>query len=452
MAVIAGSNNGFGYRSDAVGNSITAASSLGSNTSFSGSGIIERTSDVDYFSFTTSTGGDLTLNANPIATGATLDMKLELRNGSNAVVASSDLSGPSAESLTAHLAAGTYYIDIASHGSYGDVGQYTFNGSIVPDVVVTVADPTGLSANAVSATQVNLGWTDNAGNETNYLVQRSTDGGATWTNLATLGADATSYADTTVSASSTYVYRVQAYNATTSSNYSNMATVSTPALPQVPATPINVAASANSSSQITVTWSDVGTETGYRVQRSGDGVNWTTVGTLGANVTSFADTGLTPSTIYNYRVIAFNGVGNSAPSTVVQAQTQAAPVTTTVPAAPTNLRITGGSSTSLILAWNDNSNNESGFSVERWNGYSWVVLGTVPANTTSVQNINLRPYTIYYYRIRAYNSTGYSAYSNTAGARTALFSTLPSSTVQTAPAQTKPAKTSVFSSKPISVF
>jgi titin len=334
------------------------------------------------------------------------------------------------------------------------VGQYSFSGSLTPDVVVTVADPTGLSASAVSATQVNLGWTDNASNETNYLVQRSTDGGATWTNLATLGADATSYADTSVSASTNYVYRVQAYNGSVSSNYSNSAGVTTPAVPvvSVPATPINVATTANSSTQITVVWTDVTDETGYRVQRSTDGSNWMTVGTVGANVTSFANTGLTASTVYSYRVIAFNSAGDSAPSTAVQAQTQAAPVTTSAPAAPSNLRITGGSSTSLTLAWNDNSTNETGFSVERWNGYSWVVLGTVGANTTSVQNINLAPYSVYYYRIRAYNSAGYSAYSNTAGARTALYSTLPSAPVQSAPVQTKPAKTSVFSRKPISVF
>jgi hypothetical protein len=188
------------------------------------------------------------------------------------------------------------------------------------------------------------------------------------------------------------------------------------------------------------------------VQRSADGVNWTTLGSVAANATSYVDSGLTPSTVYNYRVIAFNNAGDATPSSVVQVQTQAAPVTNTVPAAPSNLRITGGSSTSLTLAWNDNSNNESGFSVERWNGYGWVVLGTVGANTTSVQNINLFPYSVYYYRIRAYNSAGYSAYSNTAGARTALFSTLPSAPIQSAPVQTKPSKTRVFSNKPISVF
>jgi hypothetical protein len=452
MAVLAGSNNGFGYRADVVGNSTAAASSLGSNTSFSGSGIIEKMSDADYFSFTTSTGGDLTLNASTIGVGATLDMKLELRNSANAVIASSDLAGASAEALTAHLAAGTYYVDIASHGSYGDVGQYTFSGSIVPTVIVTVADPTGLSASAVSATQVNLGWTDNASNETNYLLQRSSDGGATWTNLATLGANSTTYSDTSVNASSTYVYRVGAYNATTTSAYSNTATAMTPAVAQVPATPIHVATNADSSTQITIEWADVANETGYRAQRSSDGVNWTTVGTVGANVTSFANTGLAPSTIYNYRVVAFNSAGESAPSRFVQAQTQAAPVTIAIPAAPTNLRITGGSSTSLILAWNDNSNNETGFSVERWNGVSWVVLGTVSANTTSVQNINLRPYTVYYYRIRAYNSAGYSAYSNTASARTASFSTVPTTVNTAATTTTKTPRTSAFSTKPIKVY
>jgi titin len=173
---------------------------------------------------------------------------------------------------------------------------------------------------------------------------------------------------------------------------------------------------------------------------------------VGANVTSYANAGLTPSTVYNYRVIAFNGAGDSAASAVVQAQTQAAPVVTGTPAAPTNLRITGGSSTSLVLAWNDNSTNESGFSIERWNGYSWVVLGTVPVNTTSVQNINLRPNTVYYYRIRAYNSYGYSAYSNTAGAQTAAFAALPSSPVQSASVQSKPRFASVFSTKPVSIF
>jgi hypothetical protein len=456
MAVISGSNNGFGYRADAVGNSTSAATSLGSNTSFSGSGIIEKMSDADYFSFTTSTGGDVTFNGSPITTGATLDMKLELRNSSNAVIASSDLAGPAGESLAAHVGAGTYYIDIASHGSYGDVGQYTFNGSMVPDaVVVTVADPTGLAATAVSSTQVNLSWTDNSGNETNYLVERSSDGGATWTNLATLGANATSYADTSVNSASTYSYRVQAYNATANSGYSNTATASTPTPPvatTVPAKPLNVATTANSSTQITVMWSDVANESGYRVQRSSDGVNWTTAGTVGANVTSFANTGLTASTVYNYRVIAFNSAGDSLASNVVQAQTQAAPVVTGTPAAPSNLRITGGTNTALTLAWNDNSTNESGFSIERWNGYSWVGLGTVSANTTSVQNINLKPNTVYYYRVRAYNTSGYSAYSNTAGAQTAALGALPSLTVQSAPVQAKPSKTSVFSTRPISVF
>src|SRR5213079_1921338 len=215
-----------------------------------------------------------------------------------------------AEAVTTHLAAGTYYINIASHGSYGDVGQYTFTGSINPDVVVTVADPTSLSATAVSSTQVNLGWTDNASNETNYLVQRSTDGGVTWTNLATLGANATSYSDTTVSASSSYAYRVQAYNATLNSNFSNIASVNTPAVPTPPATPINLSGSANSSTQITINWSDVATETGYRVQRSADGINWTTLGSVAANATSYLDGGLTPSTTYNYRVIAFNNAGD----------------------------------------------------------------------------------------------------------------------------------------------
>lgn len=91
----------------------------------------------------------------------------------------------------------------------------------------------------------------------------------------------------------------------------------------VPSAPTNPAAVADSSTQITVTWDDVSDETGFRVERSPNGTSgWVDVsGNLAADTTTYVDTGLTCNTRYFYRVVAFNGAGDSAPSTVVDATT-----------------------------------------------------------------------------------------------------------------------------------
>jgi hypothetical protein len=85
-----------------------------------------------------------------------------------------------------------------------------------------------------------------------------------------------------------------------------------------------LAASATSTSAIALTWTDNATnETGYYVQRSTDGTNFTQVGSVGAGVTSYSDSGLSASTTYYYRVCAYNAAGNSAYTAVASATTQA---------------------------------------------------------------------------------------------------------------------------------
>jgi hypothetical protein len=89
------------------------------------------------------------------------------------------------------------------------------------------AAPSGLSAVATSAGQIDLIWVDNAADETGFSIERSLDG-ASWSQVGTAGADATGYADTTVSPNSTYYYQVQAYSDSGSSGYSNVASATTP--------------------------------------------------------------------------------------------------------------------------------------------------------------------------------------------------------------------------------
>jgi hypothetical protein len=89
------------------------------------------------------------------------------------------------------------------------------------------ASPSGLSATAASASQIDLTWTDNAADEYGYQIERSLDG-ASWSQIDTAGADVTNYADSTVSPNTTYYYRVRAYNGSGSSGYTNVASATTP--------------------------------------------------------------------------------------------------------------------------------------------------------------------------------------------------------------------------------
>src|SRR5262249_34902726 len=80
--------------------------------------------------------------------------------------------------------------------------------------------PSGLSATAVSSSQINLIWADNSSDESGFQIERSTDG-VNYAQVATAGANITSYSNTGLSASTLYYYRVRAYNSGGSSTYSN---------------------------------------------------------------------------------------------------------------------------------------------------------------------------------------------------------------------------------------
>lgn len=140
LAKIAGSNYGVGYRTDDYGNSTGAAAALNVNASgtVNTSGVIERTGDVDVFRFTTG-GGTASFNIATPTRHANLDVLATLYNNSGGVVATANPSGLPA-SLSASLAAGTYFIAITGTGyanpatdgysNYGSLGSYAITGSV----------------------------------------------------------------------------------------------------------------------------------------------------------------------------------------------------------------------------------------------------------------------------------------------------------------------------------
>jgi hypothetical protein len=142
MAIIAGPANRFGYRADDFGGSIGAAAPLAlSNNAFRTSGVVERTTDWDFFKFETG-AGNVSFDAATIGAGATLDLQLGLFDGAGTQLALASTASLG-EKLSTSVAAGTYYLGVASRGNYGDVGQYTLSGAVAPVATTTTNTRTG---------------------------------------------------------------------------------------------------------------------------------------------------------------------------------------------------------------------------------------------------------------------------------------------------------------------
>ncbi|MEY4672897.1 MAG: hypothetical protein RL148_681 [Planctomycetota bacterium] len=197
------------------------------------------------------------------------------------------------------------------------------NTATATTLVAAPSAPTGLTATGTSTTTIQLGWTDNAGNESGYYVDRSADG-VTFSRIATLGAGSIAYADATLAQNTTRWYRVQAYNAGGTSAYSNVASATTQQA-QPPAAPTGLLATALSSSSIRLNWTDASAdETNFVVERSSDNVNFAQVASLAANSVTWTDSGLPANATRWYRVRATNAAGASAWSNVASDTTFAA--------------------------------------------------------------------------------------------------------------------------------
>jgi predicted phage tail protein len=175
----------------------------------------------------------------------------------------------------------------------------------------------------MSSQQIDLTWKDNSTTEAGFKLYRSPDN-ITFSRIATLGANVTAFSNTGRAASTTYYYKVFAYNGKTNTAYSNTASATTLAPATVkPAAPANLAVTALSSSQLRLTWTDMANnETGVRVYRSLDGKTFTEIAKLNlVNLTSYTNSGLSSNTIYYYRLRSYNNAGNSAYTSIVSRRT-----------------------------------------------------------------------------------------------------------------------------------
>jgi fibronectin type 3 domain-containing protein len=329
---------------------------------------------------------------------------------------------------TGLTASTTYYYRVFATSSTGD--STTSNVSYATTAAAPVAPgptaPSSLQATAVTFLQINLTWVDNATNETGFKVERATSTAGPWMQIGTPGVNATSYSAMSLNPTTTYYFRVRATNGSGDSAYSPVGSATTPAAPPPnPTAPSNLTATATSSSQINLTWTDTTAyESGYVVERY-TGSYWIQVASLAVNATSYSNTGLSASTAYSYRVAAMNAAGTLFYGPSASATTQSS--APSLPAAPSSLTATVVSSSQINLTWVDNSANETGFYVERATSTAgpWTTIATTGSNAVAFSSTGLTASTAYYFRARSFNTSGSSAYTPTVSASTSSSGTVP---------------------------
>jgi regulation of enolase protein 1 (concanavalin A-like superfamily) len=496
---------GDGFRTDDYGNTIGTATSLTvAGNLQTVTGIIERLTDADAFSFSVTAGRYLVSAQRDTPSG--VDLKLAIYNSAGVLVAAEDgdplvqpLTMVNDQQISLSLTGGTYYAIVQSHGNYADIGQYTVSVSPLPadwsaQDVGLVSRPGSTSYDAATSTftlaasgadiwgssdtiqyayqtlqgdgtiiarVASMGGSDGWA-KTGVMIReslaenskevamlaswtgglqmtwRNSTGGVTsgyyptpaafapvWVKLVRSGNTFTGYKSTdgtawtqwfatTVSMNPTvYVglagtaHNQSKINTSTFDNVSLTGTLNpSPALNALPA-PADPAVTATTASTVSLSWGNVTDETGYAVERSGDGIAFVQVGTTAADVTAFTDTGLSGGLRYFYRIRAQDASGVSEPSAAIGAATR--------PAAVANLTVTSWTATQLILNWTDSS-SETGYRIERSpdGTTGWAARATVSANVTSYTDSGLTSGVRYYYRVATLDASGDAATSATA--------------------------------------
>jgi hypothetical protein len=86
--------------------------------------------------------------------------------------------------------------------------------------------------------------------------------------------------------------------------------------------PLGLTATAISSMEVVLEWEDVGTgETGFRIERKENDAGFSVVHTTAPGIEGYTDSGLSPDTLYTYRVVAIYD-GGTAASAQVEVRTQ----------------------------------------------------------------------------------------------------------------------------------
>lgn len=361
---------------------------------------------------------DLTATYN--AGDADLAWTLNSTTETSVVVEREDATSGTAPVIIASLPAGsTSYTDIElpeDEEFIYRVGARNSAGTNYSDTDTLVSLPDALeefTATTVDDDSILLEWHDTVATATSFELEMRT-GAAAFAQIDTSTDSPDSHTETGLDPSTTYDFRIRAVNGTGNGPYSATVSATTNAAASTPAAPIALDLTFVSNSRIDLAWTDTASdELGFKVERADDGGAFVEIEEIATpNTATYSDTTVAADTAYQYRVRAYNAVGNSGPTTTESIET--------LPAAPSSLTATAISDTQIQLSWTDNSSLETGYQVH-WDANADGIFGfkaTVAAGINGYLDSGLTASTLYAYRVRAVGSQGFSSFSSDASATT----------------------------------
>jgi Concanavalin A-like lectin/glucanases superfamily len=124
---------------------------------------------------------------------------------------------------------GTLNTNTLSNSSHQLKVRATYSDNSTAEQTVTVTISNGATPTSVAApAQLTLTWQDNSDNEDNFTIEQKTGTNGTYSQIAFVAANVTSYVDSSVTSGVNYCYRVRAVNTTGASAYTNEACATVP--------------------------------------------------------------------------------------------------------------------------------------------------------------------------------------------------------------------------------
>lgn len=262
--------------------------------------------------------------------------RIERATGSGGIFAEIDLTGMNVTTYSdTALDANTEYCYRVA--AYNDIGDSDYTAEVCattdaePPATSPLGAPTNVVATAVTETQIDVTFTDNATEEVGFDLQRSSTGiDGTYSPLTVLSANSTSYSDTGVVSGTEYCYQIRAGRGAGDLGEFSARACATPGAADPtdpPAAPSDLTTTVVSFQRIDLSYVDNSDdEDGFEIERAeGAGGTFSQIEVTGAGITTYVDATLSAETEYCYRVRAFNSVGNSGYTAEVCATTPAEP-------------------------------------------------------------------------------------------------------------------------------
>jgi fibronectin type 3 domain-containing protein len=277
---------------------------------------------------------------------------------------------------------------------------------------IYVASPVLVTAEALNSSEVEINWSDPPTLEGDFELWRKVGIEGEWTLYTVLPRNVRKYMDRELTAGQRHYYKLRMYIP-----YKHAYSTFTKEVSAVPAyywSPDNLTATFVSEKVLRLSWKgSTQNVDSYIVERRTPEEEWINLAFLNGDTQYFVDRSIGKERVYYYRVAARNsGLGTVSYSPILK-------VAKEVPQSPTNLSVTPLSSGMIKLTWDNNSDVEEGFIIQRKVGNtSFRTIDRVNAGTTSYINEGLTPEINYGYRVCAYNNAGISGYSSVRYGRT----------------------------------